>query len=587
MPNSDLTPTSDSSQSRITYTIPGDGSTTLFPVLWPFLDRDYVHVSLENPDDPASKELSGNDLTWVNETWIELTPAPAKGVGITISRITPSDRPLVTFEDGAMQTADAHNTAITQLLHVLAEERDFIRRWLDLESHLRTLSTLSVAVETVPDGQAASASYNPTTNMLTLRLPTGQECSFCIQPPISDSVTSPDSGVYASSKAVKIAYDKAVEATQPPEASPTVSGVVPKGGAAGQMYKVNAAGTAYGWEDAETIPTATPTKAGLAPSGGKAGDVYQVDKTGTVCGWGPPALATPMAPGAVPSGGTLGQVFQVLSETTYGWGDAPAAERTLDGEEVSVKLTTSGVFTAPVDGQYTLDLFGGGGGGGGAGWWKETFGGGGGGGGGAGGHRRLVLDFKEGDEIPITIGAGGAGGAASPKASSGYGGGGGGETTILYQGTTHSAGGGGGGGGGGNTNDSYFAGGGGGGGGGGPSGTGGTGTKPAQTLVGGTGGTGGGGGGAGGPGGSRANGGGGAAGLGGASGGGGGGVGQRGMYDSQPPSSGGTGGSAHTTNNLGVSLTCGGGGVGGANAGTRNGSNGQNGGIFITYQKYI
>lgn len=65
------------------------------------------------------------------------------------------------------------------------------------------LTGLSVAVSAAPTGDVASGSYNAETGVLTLHIPGG---SVSGQPPISDSIDSPDSGIYASSKAV---YDAA------------------------------------------------------------------------------------------------------------------------------------------------------------------------------------------------------------------------------------------------------------------------------------------------------------------------------------------------------------------------------------------
>ena len=53
-----------------------------------------------------------------------------------------------------------------------------------------------------------------------------------------------------------------------PTASPTQKGIVPAGGAAGQVYRTNAAGTAYGWENFPevTFATTAETVAGTATS---------------------------------------------------------------------------------------------------------------------------------------------------------------------------------------------------------------------------------------------------------------------------------------------------------------------------------
>lgn len=96
------------------------------------------------------------------------------------------------------------------------------------------------------------------------------------QPPISDSVTSPDSGVYASSKAVKTAYDKGVEGVEAaaavaematdliaatvndiPDATPTERGFMPTGGLPGQVLQISADGKSLVWV---TLPSGTPSR---------------------------------------------------------------------------------------------------------------------------------------------------------------------------------------------------------------------------------------------------------------------------------------------------------------------------------------
>ena len=66
------------------------------------------------------------------------------------------------------------------------------------------------------------------------------------------------------------------------EASPANQGLAPAGGQAGQVYRVNSAGNAYGWE---ALTNASPARPGLAPSGGAAGQVYKVNAAGTAYEW--------------------------------------------------------------------------------------------------------------------------------------------------------------------------------------------------------------------------------------------------------------------------------------------------------------
>jgi len=98
-----------------------------------------------------------------------------------------------------------HIIDLPELLSVLDEE--IVEALRNLQSLLEyvqglanELKTLSIAVEHAPEGEIASGTYNPDTGMLTLRVPIGPQGTFNAS--ISDSLTSPDSGVAASSKSV-------------------------------------------------------------------------------------------------------------------------------------------------------------------------------------------------------------------------------------------------------------------------------------------------------------------------------------------------------------------------------------------------
>ena len=102
-------------------------------------------------------------------------------------------------------------------------------------------------------------------------------------------------------------------------------------------------------------------------------------------------------------------------------------------------VTTSGVYTAPVTGWYTIVLKGGGGGGG-CGYNDGTnfYGGGG---GGEGGVTVTYAYLTANDQINIVIGAGGAG-ASGNAYTAAYSGQSGGNTTITFNNTVFTAGGG-------------------------------------------------------------------------------------------------------------------------------------------------
>lgn len=163
--------------SRITYSYPGDGQTTLFPVRWPFLDRRYVLVTLKGENSDSPPEDITHRCQWISDSQIRISPAPESGSLVTITRKTPKDHLLVTFQDGSIQRAEDHNTANTQLLHALEENQDFserVREYAELgERSLEQLLGLAIAVEGAPAGHAASGSYNRATGVLTLRIPEG------------------------------------------------------------------------------------------------------------------------------------------------------------------------------------------------------------------------------------------------------------------------------------------------------------------------------------------------------------------------------------------------------------------------------
>ena len=73
-------------------------------------------------------------------------------------------------------------------------------------------------------------------------------------------------GAYSAKHWAEEAQDVVV--SNGPTASPTQKGIVPTGGAAGQVYRTNAAGTAYGWENFPevTFATTAETVAGTATS---------------------------------------------------------------------------------------------------------------------------------------------------------------------------------------------------------------------------------------------------------------------------------------------------------------------------------
>lgn len=106
---------------------PGDGSTRDFAVPFPYLRRAHVRVGYgwDYFEDTLTQELSDPaGFTWISDTTIRLTTAPAIGATLTILRKTPNDQQLVPWTDGSNLQAYDINTADRQILYVVQELLD-------------------------------------------------------------------------------------------------------------------------------------------------------------------------------------------------------------------------------------------------------------------------------------------------------------------------------------------------------------------------------------------------------------------------------------------------------------------------------
>ncbi len=93
----------------------GNGATTQFTVPFPYLRREHVVVSLN---------YVSTVFTWVNNTTVQVSPAPANGVRVEVRRVTPVNNPLVDFTDGSTLVAADLDTNALQQTYINQEQDD-------------------------------------------------------------------------------------------------------------------------------------------------------------------------------------------------------------------------------------------------------------------------------------------------------------------------------------------------------------------------------------------------------------------------------------------------------------------------------
>jgi len=93
----------------------GNGATTQFTVPFPYIRREHVVVSLN---------YVSAVFTWVNNTTVQVSPAPANAVRVEVRRVTPVNNPLVDFTDGSTLVAADLDTNYLQQTYINQEQDD-------------------------------------------------------------------------------------------------------------------------------------------------------------------------------------------------------------------------------------------------------------------------------------------------------------------------------------------------------------------------------------------------------------------------------------------------------------------------------
>jgi hypothetical protein len=105
---------------------PGNGTNCLFSVSFPFIVRAHVKVYLgyDVAAGTGTELVDGTGFSWLSNTQIQTTVAPALGTTLTVIRKTPNGSQLVAWAPGSPPTQADLNTADLQSLYVVQEQAD-------------------------------------------------------------------------------------------------------------------------------------------------------------------------------------------------------------------------------------------------------------------------------------------------------------------------------------------------------------------------------------------------------------------------------------------------------------------------------
>jgi hypothetical protein len=108
--------------SRVSYI--GDGSTKTFSFNFPYFAKNHIKVTIDG--------VETNDYTFLSESSIEFTSAPAQDSIVTIYRETPKDR-IIDFQNGSILNADTLDNDSNQMMFLVQEANDNLGNLIDLD----------------------------------------------------------------------------------------------------------------------------------------------------------------------------------------------------------------------------------------------------------------------------------------------------------------------------------------------------------------------------------------------------------------------------------------------------------------------
>ncbi len=104
----------------------GNGATTQFTVPFPYIRREHVVVSVD---------YVSTAFTWVSNSTVQVSPAPANATRVEVRRVTPVNNPLVDFTDGSTLVAADLDTNALQQTYINQEQDDQIQQGIYVDAN--------------------------------------------------------------------------------------------------------------------------------------------------------------------------------------------------------------------------------------------------------------------------------------------------------------------------------------------------------------------------------------------------------------------------------------------------------------------
>lgn len=211
------------------YNYTGDGTTTQYPVAFPYIRREHVLAAVAG---------SPVTFTFVNSSTIQMDVAPANGAVVRVYRQTPLTAPLVDFTDGATLVAADLDTNAKQSIYTQQELSDSQEEGLanvipngdkgdittSVGGTIWTVDTGAVTEAKIASGAVTEAKIGSGA-VIEAKIGTGAVTAAKLAAgAFTDSVSSTSTTTIATPNSVKTSYDLAAAAL--PKSGGTMTGVI-------------------------------------------------------------------------------------------------------------------------------------------------------------------------------------------------------------------------------------------------------------------------------------------------------------------------------------------------------------------------